>query len=105
MSTVETRLHMSTKQQSDCVLKTFASLSPHKGAKITLNDREIEVIMNKCGFSSREEIIFFLKDHENNGYFEGRCDGEIIEGSITIEGYYYLEEFERKISGTVTRGG
>ncbi len=89
---------MNTRQRLDCLLKQFDTLAKHQGDEVVLNEHEIELLMNQCGFVNKHEIGFYIRSLGEKGFLVPECsdDDVVLKASITIEGYIQLDKLARK---------
>lgn len=92
---------MTTQQRIDCLLKHFDKFAENQGDMMQLEDKDITLLMDKCGFTSRSEIAFYLRSLDERGLMNSQCsaDHTILSASITIEGYCRLDEIKGDLSG------
>ena len=84
---------MTTQQKLDCLLKHFDASAEHQGAGVVLNGQDIDVLMKQCRFANLNEIAFYIRALDERGLVAGECaaDNTILQASITIDGYSYLD--------------
>ena len=70
---------------------------PHQGVTLILEPKDISLLMERCRFANCSEIGFYIRSLEKRGLVTSRCsaDDKTLGGSITIDGYCYLDETDR----------
>ena len=84
---------MTTQQKLDCLLQHFGSLAREQGDSVTLAAQDITLLMERCGFASRNEIAFYIRSLSARNLVSENCaaDNTILEAQITIDGYCHLD--------------
>ena len=88
---------MTTQQRLDCLLKHFGSRAERQGDGVVLTTQDITLLMERCGFKDVREIAFYIRALDEKGRLASDCsaDNTILQASITIDGYCYLDTLKR----------
>ena len=90
-------MKLTTQQKLDCLLKKFDSLAESQGDTVSLSAQDITLITEQCGFKNLHEIAFYIRSLGERGLLVPDCaaDNTILQASITIDGYSYLDTINR----------
>ena len=89
---------MTTQQKLDCLLKQFDLLAESQGDNVSLGAGDITLLMEQCGFANRNEIGFYIHALQERDLVKEECaiDNSILQASITIDGYCYLDKLKQQ---------
>ena len=64
-----------------------------RGDGVVLNDQDIAVLKQQCGFANHHEIAFYIRSLDDKGLLAANCgaDDSILQATITIDGYCHLD--------------
>ncbi len=88
---------MTTQQKLDCLLKQFDTLARYQGDGVVLNENDVQLLMKQCSFINTNEIGFYIRSLDERRLIVSDCsaDNTILQATITIDGYCYLDKLKR----------